>query len=166
MDLMADDISLLVGELRGGFKALLERVDRSDEQTAQRIQGLASQHDAGALAAIKAREEKEAREDTKHEQNQRSIESVRSDFQAVAKQGASHADWIKTKGEPLIESVVKIDARVSAIEGVKKDEAAEERGALKTWGYIGGIATAIGTVLAGVLTYGRDAIDFVKDQVR
>lgn len=159
---MPDDLSILVGELRGGFKALLDRVDRSDEQTTEKIRYLAEQHDAGAAAAIKAREEKEAREDAKHEINQRAIETVRTEFQTVALQSNNNAAWIKTIGGGLVEAVGKMETRVTAIEDHKRLSAAEERGSLKTWGFIGAIATAIGTVLAGLITYGRDAIDFIR----
>lgn len=41
--LMADDLSFLVGELKGGFAQVLRRLDKSDEQTDAKIKDLAGQ---------------------------------------------------------------------------------------------------------------------------
>jgi hypothetical protein len=158
--LMTDDLSMLVGELRGGFRALLERVDRSDEQTAEKINGLVGQHKADKEAAILARDAKEAREDIKHEENQRAIETVRTEFQAVALQGANNAAWIKDEGRP---GIADLRTRVTAIEGRRAAEKYQALGAAKTWAFIGVIGAAIGGVLTAILTYGRDTIDWLKE---
>ena len=144
MILMADDLSMIVGEIRGVTKALTERLDRQDAETIR--------NKAEAIAAREA----------KHKENKTEIRQLREAVDGTALVARDNAQWIEAEGKPLVTKVDSIHERVTAIEDGKRIEGAEERGAGKTWAFILAVGSAIGTAVAGVITYGRDAIDFLK----
>jgi hypothetical protein len=140
---MAEDRDLILGGLVEGFKGVKEHLERQDKQ-----------RDIDRTAAIKAREEKHA----ENLQRFKDMEEKATNTYGVAMVAYR---WVDEVGKPMVVRIDAIHDRVKAIEDEKKDVAAETRGSLKTWGIIGAIATAIGTVLAGVITYGRDALDLI-----
>ncbi len=152
---MADDVSRLLGRLEAGFEAVIDRVNRSDEQTAEKFRELAVQHEKDKQAAISARE-------AKHAENLSRFQGLDEKVTTTFGLATVAYNWVTEKAPTLTERVDKIDVRVKAIEDGKTVEAAEERGSAKTWAYIGVIATGLGTALGTLLTYGRDFLDFVR----
>jgi hypothetical protein len=72
---MADhEISLIVGELKGEFKAIKDHLTQQDQRT-----------ESNKRMAIEARQRLEAKVDT------------------IGEQSASSAEWIKTHGQPMAE---------------------------------------------------------------
>lgn len=112
---MADDLSLIVGRLQGGFDQVLRRLDQQDQQ-----------HATDKSEAIQARE-------SKH------LENI-ARFDAMGQR------------------IDRIDGRVTSLEGKR----IEARGGAKAWAQMTAMAAAIGGALAGVLEYGKSAIEFLK----
>lgn len=160
--LMADDLSLLVGEIRGIQRAIEQRLDRQDAEGVRRDELT----ERNKQAAIQARGEKEAREDQKHAENTIRLEAMDRKLTTTFGLSSVNDQWINKEGKPAVawvnEHGERLVASVKAIEDGKTIEAAETRGAGKTWAFIIGIGGAVGTALAGIITYGRDAVDFVK----
>lgn len=155
LTLMADDVQRLLGRLEAGFEAVIDRVNRSDDATAQRFGELAAQHETDKQHAIQARAEREARDAEKFKR----IEEKATQTYGLA---ASAFRWIEEKGDPLIKRVDGLHERVSKLEGDKTVEAAEERGSLKTWGIIGGALSIGGGAVGAVLTYKDQIMAFLR----
>lgn len=152
---MADDLSLLVGEIRGATKALTERMDRSDDQTDAKFQALDTKMESNKNEAIAAR-------DAKHDENKGELRSLREAMDGTAVIARDSAYWIKETGAALVVKVDNIHDRVTAIEDGRRVKAAEERGQAKTWGIIGGAAVTGGGFIAGLLEYWHVIVDFLK----
>jgi hypothetical protein len=152
---MADDVSRLIGRLEAGFEAVIDRVNRSDDTTAQKFRELADQHEKDKNLAISARE-------AKHAENLSRFQGLDEKVTTTYGIATVAYNWVTDKAPSLIDRVEKIDSRVKAIEDGKTVEAAEERGSLRTWGLIGGAITVVGGTLGGVLTYWDQIKDFLR----
>lgn len=130
--------------LAGLIVGIKEHLDRQDRQ-----------HETDKQAAISARE-------AKHAENLSRFQGLDEKVTTTYGLATVAYQWVTEKAPALSERVEKIDTRVKAIEDGKTVQAAEERGSARTWAYIGVIATALGTALGTLLTYGRDLLDFVK----
>jgi hypothetical protein len=144
LTLMADELSLIVGEIRGVTKALTERLDRQDAET------------------IRNKEEAIAAREAKHAENLSRFQGLDEKVTTTFGLATVAYNWVTRDAPALHARVDKIDTRVKAIEDGKTIQTAEERGSAKTWAYIGVIATALGTALGTLLSHWRDAIDFLK----
>lgn len=143
---MVDDLSLLVGEIRGATRAISERLDRQDRETDEKFRSLAEQHESDKRAAIAARAAKEARDDQKHEETKTEMRKMREAIDSTALIAQDNKRWIDNEGRPLAK-------RIGAIEQGKVVDAAETRGRKAAFGLvyvaIGSGLTALGALLGG-----------------
>jgi len=149
---MADDVSRLLGRLEAGFEAVIDRVNRSDEQTAQKFNELSGQHETDKREAIQARNDKEAREEARF----KGIDEKLTHTYGMASVALK---WIDEKGDPLVTRVSNLEqARVAAATAYKI-ASAEKRGGWKAWAAIGGIIT---TAVSLLIAYGKDLLEMVR----
>lgn len=162
---MADDRDLILGELRGGFKALLDRVDRSDEQTdaktrdlALRIDSLADQHERDKAGAIERGKADAERAGAMHTENTVRLETMDRKLTTTFGVASVNDQWINQHGTPAVQWVNEIGVpRIKTLweereEARTKQTASRNRalGATAVWGVIaaaiGGLATVIGFI--------------------
>lgn len=168
MAIMPDDISMLLGEMRGVQRALEQRLDRQDAETlraeekrAAEAQRTEEKREKDKQEAIAARNAKESRDDQKHAENTIRLETMDRKLtttygqssvndQWINRDGKPAAEWVETEGKPLV-------ARVVVLEGIqekKRLQTTAERnrrlGAAAVWGSVaaavGGLATLVGLI--------------------
>jgi phage I-like protein len=152
---MADDVSRVLGRLEAGVEAIIDRVNRSDDATAQKFRELAAQHERDKQAAIAARAAKEARDDVKHNVNVGRLDSICGKVDGLSAEVTRNTDWIDAEGRPLV-------GRVETLEDEKKEAAAESRGRKAVFGII---YAAIGAALTALGALGSDFISTIRSMV-
>lgn len=157
LTLMADDRDLIIGEIRGGLNALKEHLQRQDAEAVRDREK--REHDK--QEAIRARQEKEARDNEKHAESTRKLDAMDRKLtttyglssmneQWISSDGKPAVEWVHEQGMPLVNRVVVLET-IHA-DAVKKRDAAKNRhlGATAVWGSIaalvGGLATVIGFI--------------------
>lgn len=110
------------------------------------------QHEADKQAAIKAREDREIRDNMKHKENIRRFDLIDGLLAATEAKATRNAEWIDGHGRPLV-------SRVAAIEEGKTISAAESRGRKAAYGAIGA-ALGMGMTVLGILL---DKLDVVRE---
>jgi len=143
---MADDFASLVN-------LVLERIDRSDEQTDRKIQALINQHASDKADAIE-------RARSQHAENQAAIRDAVQQIATVGDTTRSNATWISERGRPMETMVGKIGDRVTAIEDARTAEQNIARGERRTWNLIYAVAGGVITLIGALL--GPDAAEAVK----
>lgn len=156
---MADDVSRLIGRLEAGFEAVIDRVNRSDEQTAQKFTELAARQEKDKNLAISAREAKQAEIVSRFHGLDEKVTTTFG-LATVA------YNWVTDKAPALIDRVEKIDSRVTAIEDRKKADGYVAKGERRVWNWIWGgviaIAGSVGTFVTAILGLSPETIDSIK----
>lgn len=151
LTLMADDLNLLIGELRGVQRALEKRLDRQDEIALVRDQ----QTEINKREAIKARQEKEARDDEKHAENTRKLDTMDRKLTTTYGVSTMNDKWITDTGKPAVEWVDDhgrpLVNRVVALEALN---AQADKAKIRTEGETRGRAWMAAKIIAGVVAIG------------
>jgi hypothetical protein len=120
MTLMADDRDLIIGEVREAVRAIRDHLKRQDDQQILRDQ----QTEINKREAIKAREEKDARDEGRFRVLDEKTSLTGGRVQVLE-------EWKKDEGEPLVkwyaEEGSKLGRRVSTLEQAELDRVNAKR---------------------------------------
>jgi len=163
---MADDRDLIIGELREGVRSIKEHLRRQDDVAMARDQQL----EINKREAIKAREEKEARDEqrfrvldekTTNTGGRVSLLEKTMDEEVRPVVGWFHDEGSKLGGRvsTLEQAEVKRTTAAAHEATMKAGREGEKRGSMKAWALVWSGAVAIGGALAA---YGREILDFLR----
>jgi hypothetical protein len=152
--MMSDDLSLLIGEIRGAQKAIEKRLDTQDAASTR----AEDKREADKQAAIKAREEKDGRDEARFGALSEKMTNTGGRVSILEKTYDEEVKplvgWFRDEGSkiPGRVSVLEQEATARAAEKVqaatmRAGQDGEKRGFLRTWG----VLVVIVTGTAGVL---------------
>jgi hypothetical protein len=145
--LMGDDRDMIIGELREGFRSLLERLKRQDDISLIRDQ----QREIDKREAIQERTKQ-------HDENQRDLKDIRDKATHTYDMASVAFNWTIERAPVLITQVDDIEKRVEKLERTEEVEDAESRGKKIAFAMVG---AALG-VLSTILALASGAADFIK----
>jgi hypothetical protein len=151
LTLMADDRDLIIGELREGVRAIKEHLRRQDDVALARDQQL----EINKREAIKARQEKEERDDQKHAENTRKLDVMDRKLSTTYGVSTMNDKWITDTGKPAVEWVDDhgrpLVNRVVALEALN---AQADKAKIRIEGETRGRAWMAAKIIAGVVAIG------------